>query len=93
MQDDADGHPYDDVHGNEQKNLPYHGRRKSTERLRQWQVDVRPGQGEAGHDGPGIAGGRPGVAPTLKEFGLGKGRSIKYGMKQDELRTEIGLWV
>lgn len=90
MQDDADGHPYDDIHRDEQENLPYHGRRKSTEGLRQWQVDVRPGHGEAGHGGPVIVGGRPG--PTLKESGLGKGRSIKYGMKQDELRTDIGLW-
>lgn len=68
VQDDADDHPYDDVDGDEKEDLPYHGRRKSTERFRQWQVDVRPGQGEAGHDGPVFVGGRPGMIPTLKGF-------------------------
>lgn len=64
VQDDADGHPYDDVDGDEQENLPYHRRREGTEGLRQGQVDVRPGQGEAGHGGPVFADRRPGCFRT-----------------------------
>lgn len=60
VQDYTDDDPYDDVDRYEEQDLPYYGRWEGTEGLRHRQVDVRPGQGEAGHDRPVFADSGPG---------------------------------